>query len=290
MNVTASFHVHRGPHVPQPIYTRLISLCMHHRYAEPVGKNDGSLSNGVRLFSCPPDHGHVVRPDKVSLSRSDKQQPRPCKPAQHEEEKTKKNAPSCKDPAACTPACMNISPAASRRSTSSTPSPNAMSAVTPEGQRSIFNPDRLEYGDPDTVMGSHQSVADTLPRNRVGLVFDDRMCAHRAPTYHPEQPDRIKAIFCRLEQQGLAQRCVRIHARSASSTELGLVHSDSHVQRMLGLKDLPQDELDRIAQELDSVYLCPESSSAALLAAGSVIEATKRVCTGVIKRAACVVS
>ncbi len=182
-----------------------------------------------------------------------------------------------------------VSPVASRTSANSTPSPHASSSLASDSSRSAFNPDRLEHGDPDAVIGSDKVVEETLPRNRVGLVFDERMAAHRTAAYHPEQPERIKAVFCRLEQQGLAQRCVRIPARSATPAELGSVHSAAHVQRMLGVKDTPQTDLDRMCQDLDSVYLCPDSTAAALLASGSVIEATKRVCSGAIKRAACVV-
>lgn len=77
--------------------------------------------------------------------------------------------------------------------------------------------------------------------------------------------------------------------RPATTSELSSVHTKEHVEEMKCVSGLAQEELDAACKELDSVYLCPESTDAALLAAGGVIEATKRVATGVIKRAACVV-
>jgi len=36
-------------------------------YDEPVGKNDGTVK-GTRLFKCKKNHGHLLRPDKVTKS------------------------------------------------------------------------------------------------------------------------------------------------------------------------------------------------------------------------------
>ena len=36
------------------------------QYDEPLGKNDGSVK-GVRLFSCPPNYGAILRPEKVKV-------------------------------------------------------------------------------------------------------------------------------------------------------------------------------------------------------------------------------
>jgi hypothetical protein len=35
-------------------------------YDEPLGKNDGMVK-GKRYFSCKPNHGHLVRPDKIRV-------------------------------------------------------------------------------------------------------------------------------------------------------------------------------------------------------------------------------
>lgn len=45
-------------------------------------------------------------------------------------------------------------------------------------------------------------------RRRVGLVYDDRMCKHATPDgdTHPENPDRIRTIWKKLEISGITQR------------------------------------------------------------------------------------
>lgn len=46
--------------------------------------------------------------------------------------------------------------------------------------------------------------------SRVGLVYDERMCAHENVDSddHPEQPARITSIYQRLKAEGVVDRCV----------------------------------------------------------------------------------
>jgi hypothetical protein len=147
-----------------------------------------------------------------------------------------------------------------------------------------------EHGDPKEVIGS-DILSRYIPlHERVGLVYDARMEEHRSGNkHHPEHPTRVRAIFCALEDQGLAQRCVRIPAREATPEELLSVHAADYVQKMCSIDKLTASELKRMASGMDSIYLCHGTKSAALLAAGSVLEATERVCNGVVRRAVCVV-
>ena len=150
--------------------------------------------------------------------------------------------------------------------------------------------DFYEHGDPDAVIDS-EIMSKYIPMHeRVGLVYDVRMEEHRSSSgYHPEQPSRVRAIFCTLEERGLAQRCVRIPSREATPDELLSVHDADYVQTMCSLHKLSTSELRRMSSGMDSIYLCPGTSSAALLAVGSVLEATERVCRGLLRRAVCVV-
>mmetsp|Transcript_77967 Transcript_77967/g.215571 ORF Transcript_77967/g.215571 Transcript_77967/m.215571 type:complete len:505 (-) Transcript_77967:254-1768(-) len=125
----------------------------------------------------------------------------------------------------------------------------------------------------------------------VGLFYDRRMEKHRnlENPDHPEQPARVRRIVECLERKGLAQRCKRIPCREATREELELKHTREHVDAMLAIRNLTDEEAIRAGQAYDSVFLCPESVEAALLSAGSVLEATARVCRGEVQSAVCVV-
>lgn len=45
-------------------------------------------------------------------------------------------------------------------------------------------------------------------QRRVGLLYDERMCKHYTPDndYHPENPNRIRAIWEKLEKAGIHER------------------------------------------------------------------------------------
>ncbi|CAK0842080.1 unnamed protein product, partial [Prorocentrum cordatum] len=125
----------------------------------------------------------------------------------------------------------------------------------------------------------------------VGLLFDRRMARHRNldEDDHPEQPLRILRIWERLVAEGIAARCVRIPCREAERQELELKHTAAHVDSMLAVAGLASAEACRLGRTYNSVYLCRRSTRAALLSAGSVLEATERVCSGDVLAAACVV-
>jgi histone deacetylase 6 len=46
---------------------------------------------------------------------------------------------------------------------------------------------------------------------RVGLLYDERMCAHATPDgeEHPENPERLRSIWRKLSAGGVASRYVR---------------------------------------------------------------------------------
>ncbi|CAE8636739.1 unnamed protein product [Polarella glacialis] len=117
------------------------------------------------------------------------------------------------------------------------------------------------------------------------------MASHRNPEDpdHPEQPARITRIFERLEQEGLAQRCVRLPCRPATKEELELKHTARYVEATLAVKDLLEAGAIQESRKYNSVFLSPESTQAGFLSAGSVLEATAQVCAGEVGSAVCVV-
>ena len=277
------------------------------RYDEPVGKNDGTIK-GTRLFHCSPNCGHLVRPDKVlqSIIASPSARRPAAVPARQQRSASPTRSSSDDDDLPPRPHSMTVAelspgktatPDAAGASHRTAPRARSFSPVgmrTPELVTKAPDPankrwEKWRKMDPATVIGTDPQLEETAPRKRTGLVYDTRMETHCSPTFHPEQPLRITAIFAALAEQGLAQRCWRVPARAATAAELTSVHTASHVQTMCNLAHKSQGDLNDMAAKLDSVYLCPASSEAALLASGSVVEATRLVATGKLQSACCVV-
>ncbi|KAJ4713181.1 Histone deacetylase [Melia azedarach] len=107
-----------------------------------------------------------------------------------------------------------------------------------------------------TVEG--ESAETKISQRRVGLLYDERMCKHHTPDgdHHPENPDRIRAIWNKLQKASIPQRCVVLSAKEAEDKHLLSVHTKNH---------------------------------AAYLAAGSVIEVAERVAKGELNSAFAVV-
>ncbi|XP_059074393.1 histone deacetylase 5 isoform X2 [Cryptomeria japonica] len=118
---------------------------------------------------------------------------------------------------------------------------------------------------------------------RVGIVYDEGMCKHARPfgKSHPEQPQRIKVIWDKLCSAGLVQRCVMVNSKEASDDELSTVHSQKHIKLIRNISSSKYDKTrDKLANSFNSIYFNKGSSSAALLAAGSVVQISEKVALG----------
>jgi acetoin utilization deacetylase AcuC-like enzyme len=109
----------------------------------------------------------------------------------------------------------------------------------------------------------------------VGLVLDPCFETHRTGPGHPERPQRVAAVRVRLEEAGLASRCVRIPPEPADDATLTLVHEAAHVLRV-------EEACRSGATLLDSMdtTISPESAGVARLAAGSVVALCRGAATG----------
>ncbi|KAG8366172.1 hypothetical protein BUALT_Bualt17G0049000 [Buddleja alternifolia] len=133
---------------------------------------------------------------------------------------------------------------------------------------------------------------DPPKRRRVGLIYDDRMCKHHTPDekYHPENPNRIRAVWDKLHDSGVAQRCVVLNAKKAEDNQLALVHSKTHIDLIKTISSIHiVPRIEKIASKYDSIYFNGGSSEAANLAAGSVIEAAVKVAKGELDSAFAIV-
>ena len=113
-----------------------------------------------------------------------------------------------------------------------------------------------------------------MPRVKTGLCTDERFHAHAPPREHPERPERLVAIERALEAAGLHARTVPVAARPATRAELERVHARDYLETL-------EAEIDGAAGWLDpDTYFSPGSWTAALLAAGAVVELALRVHAG----------
>ena len=130
--------------------------------------------------------------------------------------------------------------------------------------------------------------------SRTGLVYDPVMMNHRDPSdtesnSHPERPERISRIYERLQESGLAQRCVAVQSRKATKEELETVHSSAHVDTVLQVAGMDASARGTLASGWNSVFLSEGSTVASLLAAGSVTELVMKVVRGELDNGVAVV-
>ncbi|KAK3406386.1 hypothetical protein EUGRSUZ_K02528 [Eucalyptus grandis] len=129
-------------------------------------------------------------------------------------------------------------------------------------------------------------------QQRVGIAYDERMCRHHTPDDepHPENPNRIRAIWNKLQAAGITQRCEVLNAKEAEDKYILSVHGKSHVDLIRNISSKQfNSRRNRIASKFNSIYLNEGSSEAAYLAAGSVIEVAKRVAKGELDSAFAIV-
>ena len=117
---------------------------------------------------------------------------------------------------------------------------------------------------------------------RVGLYDHPAFRAHDSGAGHPERPARLDAVRRGIEEAALESRLQLLTPRAATREELRTVHTATHIDR-LAATDGRTTRLDPDTQA------GPRSYAAALLAAGSVVDAVDRVLAGGIDRAFCAV-
>jgi acetoin utilization deacetylase AcuC-like enzyme len=107
---------------------------------------------------------------------------------------------------------------------------------------------------------------------RVGVAQDPRFEAHRGPAGHPERPERLGAVAKAIEERGA--RLARIEPRPAGDEEILRVHGAEHLR-------LVEEAARRAPVRLDpDTYVCARSAEIARLAAGTTVEAARRVARG----------
>ena len=119
---------------------------------------------------------------------------------------------------------------------------------------------------------------------RTGYVYDPRYLLHDPGAWHPERPDRLKAIHRALESGDLLELLVRLTPDPAPLTWVERLHDPDYIKRF-------QAACDKGGQifMVQDCGICRESYQIALLAVGGVMLAVEAVMGGQLDNAFCAV-
>ncbi|HLH04101.1 MAG TPA: histone deacetylase [Bryobacteraceae bacterium] len=116
------------------------------------------------------------------------------------------------------------------------------------------------------------------------LAADSGVKQHNPGSGHPEQPARFDAVLNQLKSGGLMQRLHLLASRRATDDELALVHTRDYIALVEAEVAAHRTELSTGDTQLNA-----QSSEAARLAAGSVLNAVDAVFDGHAQNAFCLV-
>lgn len=113
-----------------------------------------------------------------------------------------------------------------------------------------------------------QQAAASVVKNRVGLVYDEALAAHRGGPEHLECPERAIRMVSKFEEEGLSQACVPLAPREATAAELLRAHAAEHIARVESYYDTATSASDQAAAAGDAAP-APDAADAAAAAAGA---------------------
>ncbi|KAF9985429.1 Histone deacetylase hda1 [Mortierella antarctica] len=144
-------------------------------------------------------------------------------------------------------------------------------------------PDWTEETELDTAVLMPQPEQLDGRSTKTGYVYDVRMRFHNnvhGDDDHPEDPRRIWRIFDALNTAQCTDRMIKVPSREATSEELSLVHTESHIDNITKTTVMSKDDLLEMANSYNSIYLNNSSAFCARLSCGSLIELCRAVALG----------
>ncbi len=115
------------------------------------------------------------------------------------------------------------------------------------------------------------------------LLYEDRRFLAHETGAHPERAARIRGLDERFSESGLDQNCKRVEWSELSRKRLSRVHSLAYADEIWAMAKSGGGDMDA------DTIVSPDSYGVALLAAGSVCDATERVLRGEDSNALCLV-
>jgi acetoin utilization deacetylase AcuC-like enzyme len=117
-----------------------------------------------------------------------------------------------------------------------------------------------------------------------GYVFDERYLRHDPGTWHPERPDRLRAIHRRVRQSGLINELTLIEPYEAPLEWITRLHDPDYVEHFRQACEKNYT----IFQAPDN-GICSESYDIARLSVGGVLAACDAMMHGIVTNAFCAV-
>jgi acetoin utilization deacetylase AcuC-like enzyme len=112
-----------------------------------------------------------------------------------------------------------------------------------------------------------------------GILFDNRFFRHVVDAQTPENPERLRALYQRLEEKAFRDRFQRIVARPADADLIEQVHTPFYLEQVR----THAGRSDPFSYDRDT-YLMSESLECALLAAGGCVQLAEAIVSGAVQR------
>ncbi len=119
---------------------------------------------------------------------------------------------------------------------------------------------------------------------RTGYVYDERYLEHDPGAWHPERPDRLRAIQKTMQEERLTTLTVPVQPYAAPLAWVERLHDPDYIKRFKAACDKGASIF-----EVADCGICPKSYDIALLAAGGVMAAVDAVMADKIDNAFCAV-
>ncbi|MEW6441038.1 MAG: histone deacetylase [bacterium] len=113
--------------------------------------------------------------------------------------------------------------------------------------------------------------------NQIGLIADPCFLDHVTPDFHPEHPDRLRAIHGMLKESGMQGRLALLPPREAAPEEICSVHTSSYFEQIEQSRDCAHQSLD------PDTHLSGETYRVAKLAAGGLLVLVDALFSGEIR-------
>ena len=131
------------------------------------------------------------------------------------------------------------------------------------------------YHNCDLTIKSHVCNSE-LPMQKVAIVRDKAFLLHAPTSAHPENPDRLTAINRMLDENFARGELSFIPPKAASFQDIELIHTPAYIKK---IEDTAMSNFTPLDAD---TYASKATFDCALLAAGSLIDCTKKILMGEI--------